>query len=50
MDAQISQLRIARQATGSGPTGVPNGGYLRARSAAVVADRYGCGGFTGQRA
>jgi hypothetical protein len=26
------------------------GGYLSARSAAVVADRYGCGGFTGQRA
>ena len=31
VDAQISQLRIARQATGSGQTGVPNGGYARPR-------------------
>jgi hypothetical protein len=30
VDAQTSQLRVARQATGSSPTGVPNGGYVRA--------------------
>jgi hypothetical protein len=28
VDAQISQLRFARHATGSSPTGVPNGGYF----------------------
>jgi hypothetical protein len=30
VDAQIRQLRVARQATGSSPTGVPNGGFARA--------------------